>query len=120
MTQLFSLHSTYELLLELGNTLRPIRAEVFIGVENPTVFRARIWEQTTYNLYPTFANITKGEGPQNRLLSCDEINREITLMVADSPEFITGKQWVSEEEFVAHIKTLIFQYHKMLIGEPKP
>lgn len=114
MTLLFLLHASYETFLELGNTIRPVRVEVLRSIENPMFFRARIWEQTTYNQYPTFANITEGGGLDNRMLSCDEINREITSLVADSPEFITGKEWASEQEFVTHIKGLIHRYHLML------
>lgn len=114
MTPLFLLHASYETFLETGNTVRPVRVEVLRSIENPLLFRARIWEQTTYNQYPTFANITKGSGLDNRMLSCDEINREITSLVADSPELITGKEWASEQDFVTHIKGLILRYHQML------
>lgn len=108
--ELFKLTSTYEVLLELGGTLRPVRVEIFRSEENPRKLRARIWDQNTYNLYPTFANIRPEGGLENRLMSCDELNREISTNVAEDPEILLGREWESEEVFLNHIKDAISRY----------
>ena len=120
MSTYFTLANTYEQLCELGNTIRPLRVEIFRSLEKPNVFRARIWEQTTYNLYPIWANIFEGEGLQNRMLSCDELNREITGLVADEPDIITGKECESEAAFFAHLKTLTTRYLEALKPNAEP
>ena len=102
------------MLLELNDTSRPVRIEVFHSIENKNVFRARIWDQTTYNLYPTLANIEKEGGLQNKMISCDELNREITIMLAEDTTLITGKEYASEKEFVEHVKSLILAYQALL------
>ena len=114
MSAYFTLTNTYEQLCEFGNTIRPLRVEIFRSLKNKNVFRARIWEQTTYNLYPTWANIFKGEGLQNRMLSCDDLSREITALVADEPDVITGRECESEDVFFEHIQILIARYLETL------
>lgn len=116
MSSVFTLVSTYELLLDAGETVRPFRIEVFQSRDDKGVFHGRVWQQTTYNLYHTFSNISAGEGIQNRLLSCDEINREVTSLVADSVEFITGKKCESQEEFLEHALALLQAYHASCLG----
>jgi len=110
MNDLFTLSTTYELLLDFNDTSRPVRIEVFRSIENPNIYRARVWDQNTYNLYPTFANIDSKDGLQNKMLSCDEINREITTIVAEDPSLITGKEYPAEEEFVEYVKSLVLAY----------
>ena len=114
MNNLFTLSTTYELLLEFKDTSRPVRIEVFRSVENPNIYRARVWDQNTYNLYPTFVNIDSEDGLQNKMLSCDEVNREITNIVAKEPTLITGKEYPGEKEFVEYVKSLVLAYQATL------
>ncbi|MDH5178048.1 MAG: hypothetical protein OEZ39_16210 [Gammaproteobacteria bacterium] len=113
MDESFKLSNTYEMLLEFKDVSRVIRIDVFHGIENGSLYRARVWDQTTYNLYPTFANIAKEGGLKNEMYSCDEINREITTIIAEEPTLITGKVYSSESEFLEYIKGLIGKYHDL-------
>ncbi len=117
MNELYKLQSTYELILEFATNTRPVRIEVFRSTKNDKKLRARVWDQNTYNLYPTFANIPEEGGLENKLMSCDEVNREITTLVAEDPELIVGKEWESEDKFIAHIKGLILKYQATLNGK---
>jgi len=54
---LFELRNTYEMLLEFGSIARPVRIEIFRCIENQKLYRARIWDQCIYDLYPTFLNL---------------------------------------------------------------
>ena len=112
MSKLFELSNTYEMLLDFGSTTRPIRIEIFRGIENINLFRARIWDQCTYNLFPTFLNIDLDS--KKKIYSSDEINREITLTIAEEPNFITGKEYLNEKEFLKYIKSLIIKYQDAL------
>lgn len=114
--ELFKLSSTYEVLVEFGGAVRPVRIEILVSIDNPRKLRARVWEQNTYNLYPTFANIGPEGGLENRLMSCDELNREISMSVAEEPEMLLGREWESEEVFLDHIKDAILRYQSTLGG----
>jgi len=114
MSELFKLQSTYEMIIAFSTNTRPVPIEVFRSTENEKKLRARVWDQNTYNLYPTFANIPEEGGLENRLMSCDEVNREITTLLAEDPEMIYGKEWESEEQFITHIKDLISKYQATL------
>ena len=111
---MFKLLNTYELLVDFNSTSRPIRIEVFRNVENKNIFRARVWDQATYNLYPTFANIDPEGGIKNEMFSCDHINQEITVTIAKDSTLITGKEYSSEAAFVEYIKELINEYQAQL------
>ena len=117
MTELFALSSTYELLLEFGSSTRPVRIEIFRSQQNPKKMRARVWDQNTYNLYPTFANIPAEGGLENRIMSCDQVNREISTVVAESPEILLGREWESEEVFLNHLRESIVRYHSTFSDE---
>jgi hypothetical protein len=63
------------------------------------MFRARVWIQNTYNLYPTFINTgTQGEDLK-QTHSSDQICTEITLLVAEDSEWITGVKSKNAKEF---------------------
>ena len=112
MSEYFKLISSYDVVLDFSTNKRPLRIEILRSTENEKKYRARVWDQHTYNLYPTFANM-KPEGEiENTLFSCDEINREITTILnQDDPrDLIFGKEWESEEDFLNHLKNLIEQY----------
>ena len=102
------------MLLEFKDTSRPVRIEIFCDTENPNLFRARVWDQNTYNLYPTMLNIDEEGGLKNKMYSCDEINREITLTIAEDPALIRGKEYSNEEEFLNYLQSLVIKYQTML------
>ena len=114
MSNIFKLSNTYEMLLKFKDTSRPVRIEIFCGIENPNLFRARVWDQNTYNLYPTMLNIDEEGGLKNKMYSCDEINREITLTIADEATLISGKEYSSEEVFLNYVQSLVMNYQAML------
>lgn len=106
---LFKLVSTYELFLALGATERPVRIEVFQSISDNDIYRARVWLQTTYNLYPTFLNSgRKGEDLHNTH-SCDQLNAEITTLIAESPDLLTGKRYRREKDFVDYVSSRVMQ-----------
>jgi len=111
--ELWKLATTYELLLELGQTVRPIRIEVFKSEEACSRFRARIWVQNMYNLYPAYINT----GPQGQDLhqvhSSDELNQDITYIVED-PAFLEGVEFESEGAFVESLQAHILKYQKAI------
>jgi len=115
MSEYFVLQSTYEVVLEFSTNTRPVRIEIFRSVDNEKKLRARVWDQTTYNLYPTFANMSKEGGSTNSMMSCDEVNREITTILSDDPnDLFWGKEWDSEDQYLSHLKTLIQNYQASL------
>ncbi len=112
--ELWKLVATYELLLELGQTRRPVRVEVFKSNNGGSRFRARLWVQGTYNLYPTFLNM----GPQGQDLrhvhSSEELNQEITSLVVENPAFMEGIEFESEGAFVEALQGLVAKYQKAI------
>jgi len=109
---MFKLQSTFELLLNFNDTTRPIRIEVFSMTDNPKIYRARVWDQNTYDLYPTFLNMPQDNGEQRKMYSSDEVNREITNIVAEDISLITGKEYPNEEAFVEYVNGLVIDYHE--------
>jgi len=116
MSHIFKLKNTYEIFIEVAGTKRPVRIEILESGQDAGVFRARVWDQNTYNLYPTMANLLPQGGIEHGIFSCDEINREVTTIVADAPEFILGKTYTDENEFLRHIIGLVKTYEKELQG----
>jgi len=112
--ELWKLVATYELLLELGPIHRPVRIEVFKSNNGSSRFRARLWVQGTYNLYPTFLNM----GPQgqdlHKIHSSEEMNQEITSLVVENPAFIEGIEFQSEVAFVEALQGLVTKYQKTI------
>ena len=116
MSEYFILQSTYEVVLEFSSNTRPVRIEIFRSADNAKKLRARVWDQTSYNLYPTFANMPQEGGLTNSLMSCDEVNREITTILSanDPTDIIFGKEWESEEQFLSYLREQIEEYHATL------
>ncbi len=115
MNEYFILQSTYEVTLEFSTNIRPVRVEIFRSTENKKKLKARVWDQITYNMYPTFANMEKESAIENTLMSHDEVNREITMLLSDDPnDLFHGKEWESEELYLSHLKGLIAKYHESL------
>jgi len=73
-----------------------------------------VWDQNTYNLYPTFANGPDFGAMENKLWSSDELNREITHLLSEDPEDLAyGKEWESEEEYLTYLKVLVNRYYEL-------
>jgi hypothetical protein len=84
------------------------------SMESPKKLRARAWEQSTYNLYPTFANPADFDAASSKLWSSDQINREITVLLSDDPtDLVLGKEWESEAEYLAFLKGLVRSYNAL-------
>ena len=110
---LYRLISTYELLLNIGSAVRPVRIEVFKSPDGDK-YRAHIWMQNRYNLYPSLMNTNEKGDDLHTLHSSDEINQEITALVLDNPDFVSGKEFDSEDKFVRHIEMQIKSFAQSL------
>jgi len=113
MSEYYKLQSTYTVLLKFSTNTRPLRIEIYRNIENSKKYRARVWDQNTYNLYPTFANFGNDGGVDNRLMSSDTIDREITILLSDDPDDLYfGREWESEEDYLNYLKGLVSKYHE--------
>ncbi|MGH1428610.1 MAG: hypothetical protein ACRBEE_11775 [Arenicella sp.] len=118
MTEFYKLISTYDVVLEFSTNTRPVRIEVLKSIDNPKKLRARVWDQITYDLNPTFASFENKCGERKYIYSSDEINREITTILSgdeSSIDIFFGKEWESEQEFLNYLKGLLNEYHKSLV-----
>lgn len=111
---LFKLISIYEVILTLGTVERPVRIEIFRSVNGDSIYRARIWVQNTYNLYPTFINTGHNGEDLHNVHSSDQIDMEITSLIAEDPELITGKHFSSEDGFLNYVRSRIAHYQRMV------
>jgi hypothetical protein len=112
---LYKLTSTYELLLDLGSTERPVRIEIFQSPDGKK-FRARVWVQNTYNMYPTLMNVNEKGDDLHAMHSCDELNQEITFLILDDPDLIRGKEFESEKKLLQYLETRVNSFAESLRG----
>jgi len=103
---LYKLTSTYELLLSLGSVEKPVRIEIFQSSDGKK-FRAQVWAQNTYNLYPTLMNINEKGDDLHVMHSSDDLNQEITSLILEGPELIRGKELNSEDKVLQYIEERI-------------
>jgi hypothetical protein len=109
MNNLFRLISTYELFFPPGSTERLVRIDVLQSVSDNKMYRARVWRQTTYNLYPTFLNTgNKGEDLRHTH-SSDQLDTDITILIAESPDLLTGVRCESEQDFIKYLISRVMQ-----------
>lgn len=114
MDEFFKLISTYDVVMKFSTNVRPIRIEILQSTENPKKLRASVWDQNTYDLYPTFANMNNDQGAESKLWSSDELNREITTLLSEDPnDLFWGKEWDSESDLLNYIKSLIKNYNEL-------
>ena len=114
MSEYFKLLSTYDTAVECSTNTKLVRIEILQSTENYKKFRARAWEQNTYNLFPTLANIAKDGSFENKLGSSDQINNEITMFLSEDPnDLCLGKEWKSESEYLSYLKTLVKRYSEL-------
>lgn len=110
---LYRLISTYELLLTVGGAERPARIEVFQS-QDGSKYRARIWIQNTYNLYPTLMNTNNSGDDLHTMHSSDEINQEITSIILEDPGLVTGKEFNGEDQLISYIETRLKSFAQSL------
>jgi len=99
---LFKLVSTCELFICLDGTDRPVRIEIF---------RARVWLQNTYDVHPTFVN-NGGNAEFDTIYSSDQIDMEITSLIAESPTLMTGQRYLSEDAFLTYLINRVEWYER--------
>jgi hypothetical protein len=95
--KIFRLFETYEFYIDSVEDSKLVRIEIFKSTDAPCTLRVRVWVQSTYNLYPTFINFEKNSHDQ--VFSSDQLNQEITLSVATSPDWLTGVEIDDEKAF---------------------
>jgi hypothetical protein len=111
--ELFRLLSTYEFVKHNGDVQLPFRIEVFESLDMPNNYRARAWTSNFYNLYPAFLNTDKTGNDLHHIHSSDQVNIDITCIVADDPEILTGKIFENELSVVNYMRCLISKYYNL-------
>ena len=101
MRQIYKMTVVYEWPERVGEWLRFVRIEVFECISQPKNFRARVWLDENYNLYPTRLNSDQNGNAVNMIHSSDVVNRDITSLLSGADEWICGKVFASEEDFVS-------------------
>ena len=107
---LSKLTSTYEFMFDSGVGDRPVRIEIFKSTDEADVYRARVWMINTYNLYPALLNTAANGKDLHQVHSADQINMDITNLIAEQPDILFGKQYPSEEEFLEYVKTRVVEF----------
>ncbi|MFN8756754.1 MAG: hypothetical protein ACK5YB_14585 [Burkholderiales bacterium] len=100
---LFRLSGTYEAFVGSEGSQRLVRIEVLVSLKDHEIYRARVWVQSTYNLYPTFLNLGKDGADLKQVHSSDQLNAEITSLIADDPSWATGIACSSEQAFLDQV-----------------
>ena len=101
--KIFKLISTYEYIVEINSAHKPVRVEVFQAVDSVDIYRARVWIQNMYNVYPTFLNTDENGSDLRKVHSCDELNTEITSNIAENERLILGEKYKSEKVFLDYV-----------------
>jgi hypothetical protein len=114
---IYRLVSVYEVLLRISKIDRPVRLEIFRSLIDLENYRARIFVQNTYNLYPTFINIGEHGEDLHVVHSADHIDMDITSLVAEVPGLMTGINFPSEDVFLEYVLDLLAKYSKIVGGE---
>lgn len=113
--RIFRLVNSYEFYIDLNVEEKLIRIEIFEAIDESLVFRARVWHQNTYNLYPTFLNLGKSGEDLHRTYSSDYLNVDITATVSDSPEWLTGISLPSEKQFFDMVRANVISFFEKSI-----
>jgi Arc/MetJ family transcription regulator len=108
--RIFRLIESYEFFLEQSADKRLIRVEVLEATNDNQLFRARVWLQNTYNLYPTFLNLGASGEDLKQVHSSDQISTEISTLIADEPEWLTGIRCKNAKEFLDSILTRVIAH----------
>ncbi|GAB6140616.1 hypothetical protein JCM14076_13450 [Methylosoma difficile] len=108
--RIFRLIGSYEFFVELSNEKKLVRIEIFEDINENFVFRTRVWLQNIYNLYPTMLNLGQNAEYLKQLYSSEHLNVEITLSIADSPEWLTGISFDCEKEFFDIVRSNVMAF----------
>lgn len=108
----FRLASTYELVDRRPGLWKIFRIEIFRELLEENTFRARVWMQNSYNMYPASVNTGKNGEDLRKVHSCDQIDSEITLDIAEDPSLITGRGYNSEKEFRDYVVARVWAFVK--------
>lgn len=106
--KLFRLSEVYEFYADPVEHEKLVRIEIFKSMDASCSLRTRVWLQNTYNLYPTFINCE--ERSHDNIYSSDQINQEITLLVATSPDWLTGVEISDEKIFFNEIYSSVCKF----------
>jgi len=100
-------------MIEDQNIARPIRIEILQSLDNPNIFRPRVWVKNTYNVYPTTVNTgPKGEDLRS-MHSSDDFNNDISNILAEDESFFVGKYYDNEDQVLQYaINRVKFFYKK--------
>lgn len=99
---LFKLLSVYEITVLDQNIGRPVRIEILQSSENASIYRPRVWVKNTYNVYPMTVNTgSKGED-LHQMHSSDDLNNDISLLIAEDETFYRGKSFDNEEQVLEY------------------
>jgi len=112
--RIFRLLASYEFFVGSSKEENLIRVEIFEAIGEAQIFRTRVWLQNLYNLYPTMLNFGRNAGDLHRFHSSEHLNAEITLSIADSPDWITGISFLSEAKFLEAIQASVLVFFKKL------
>ncbi len=107
---LYKLLSTYEYSHAYNNVEVPIRIEVLKSVDKDGIYRARVWALNTYNLYPSQVNTGDTGEDLQQMHSADQVNQDITTLIADDVEILTGKSFKNEGEVLRYIQNKLTSY----------
>lgn len=102
---LFELLACYELVWPDSRVYPPLRFEVLRAVDDASLYRARVWLKTRYNVYPSSMNTGSDGGDLRRVHSADELNAEITSLLADDSAFFTGMRFATQDAFVGYLRS---------------
>ncbi len=116
MENIFKLYSTYEYFTKKDSLSGLIRIEIFNNIKNKNMFRCRVWESNIYNVYPASINTDRYGHTTNFTHSADYLNAEITKLIFDSEDYISGVIVDSDVEF---LKEIISRIETIWEGERK-
>lgn len=108
--EIFHLVESYEFFIEYARDKKLVRVEIFESLGKRGLFRTRAWIQNTYNLYPTFVNMGAHGDDLRQVHSSDQLNMEITTLVAETPDWITGVHMSDKESFLTRIQQRVVEF----------
>lgn len=106
--KIFRLSEVYEFYVDSVEYTKLVRIEIFKSTDASCALRTRVWLQNTYNLYPTFINCE--ENYHNKIYSSDQINQDITISIAASPDWLTGVEIYDEKTFFNEIYSSVSKF----------
>lgn len=95
--------------------IKVARIEVFEAINEPLLFRGRVWLSNTYNIYPSQLNTGDNGEDLHKMYSADVINSEITYHLLSASELIEGKRFISKDDFLNGILLQIEDYLSAIV-----